>query len=342
MANLSCKQFSGKPPKAVRHDPYSGFRYLGGKDGMRVDQLDLNLLAVLDSLLTHGSASKPADQLNMAQPTVSSALTRLRYYFHDDLMVMVGRRMVPTPLATSLQGPVAEVPREARIIARSRATFDPATSDATFVVCASDYVALILLTEVAKRLSQLAPASTLSVQPVGTSAEQRFGAGQIDLLIAPKSALDPIETQEELTRDPLVPVVWNDNDKYGSRLTRQEYTEATHAIVEFGEFASPGIMDTMLLDAGLTRMVRKRLPSFLMLAEFVVGTPHIATLPRLLVQRRLGVLPLRALEPDFALPVLTEYMRWPRHLAADPGAQWFRALVREVAEEVFRSGPADQ
>ena len=304
---------------------------------MRVDQLDLNLLVVLDALLTHGSASKAADQLNMAQPTISSALTRLRYYFHDDLMVMVGRRMVPTPLAISLQGPVVEVLRQARIIARSRAAFDPLTSDATFVVSASDYVSVLMLTEVGKRLTQLAPGITLCVQPVSTSAEQRFGNGQVDLLISPRTALAPIETEEELTSDPLVPVVWSGNNVYGTKLTREEYLEGTHAAIEFGEFATPGVIDTWLLEMGYTRRIRMRLPSFFMLAEFVVGTPHIVTLPSRLVHHCLGNLPLRVLEPAFPLPVLVEYMRWPKHLAADPGAQWFRALMRETVGDLFRA-----
>ena len=307
---------------------------------MRVDQLDLNLLVVLDALLTHGSASKAADQLNMAQPTISSALTRLRYYFHDDLMVMVGRRMMPTPLASSLREPIADVLRQARRIARSRAAFEPESSDATIVVCSSDYIALTLLTEVSRRLAKLAPNVTLWAQSLSTSAEQRFSTGQIDLMIAPASAFDPSGGDEDLLRDPLVPVVWSGNEAYGETMSREQYLEGTHATVEFGEFASPGVIDNMLLDLGYARTMRMRLPSFLMLAEFVVGTPHIVTLPRRLVQRYAGKLQLRELEPDFPLPMLVETMRWPKHLSADPGARWFRALLRETADELFTNPSA--
>ena len=298
---------------------------------MRVDQLDLNLLAVLDSLLTHGSATRAADQLNMAQPTISSALARLRHYFHDDLLVMVGRRMVPTPLALSLQEPVAEVLRQARLIARRRAGFDPAISDAVFSVVSSDYIAVMLMSEVARRLARAAPNVTLRMQSLGTSADQRFSTGQVDLMITPAGALPPIDTEQELTRDPLVPVVWSGNTAYGTTLTLSDYLEATHATVEFGELATPGVIDTMLLDLGYHRRLRMRLPNFLMLTDFVVGTPHIVTLPLSLVRRRAHDLPLRILEPAFTLPVLIECMRWPKHLATDPGAAWFRAMVRDTA-----------
>ena len=305
---------------------------------MRVDQLDLNLLAVLEALLAHGSATRAADQLNMAQPTISSALARLRYYFHDDLLVTVGRRMVPTPLALSLQEPITEVLRQARLIARRRAGFDPAVSDAIFSVVSSDYIAVMLMSEVARRLSRAAPNVTLRMQSIGTSADQRFSTGQIDLMIAPAGALLPIDTEQELTRDPLVPVVWSGNTAYGSGLTLAEYLQATHATVEFGELATPGIIDTMLLDLGYQRRLRMRLPNFLMLTEFVIGTPHIVTLPLSLVRRRAHDLPLRILQPGFELPVLIECMRWPKHLAADPGATWFRELVRGTAEAMAGSG----
>ena len=66
---------------------------------MRFKQLDLNLLVALDHLLALQSVSAAADRMNMSQSAMSNALSRLRHYFDDPLLVQVGRRMELTPHA---------------------------------------------------------------------------------------------------------------------------------------------------------------------------------------------------------------------------------------------------
>ena len=99
---------------------------------MRLQRLDLNLLVLFNSLLNHENVSRAASELNLTQPAVSNALARLRQHFEDDLFVMTGRRMAPTPLADSLREPISNFLELSKSIARSRRGFDPATSEQTF------------------------------------------------------------------------------------------------------------------------------------------------------------------------------------------------------------------
>lgn len=64
---------------------------------------DLNLLIVLDALLTTGSVSAAAQALDMTQSAVSHALRRLRTHFNDPLLVRAGNRMLATPRLLNLQ-----------------------------------------------------------------------------------------------------------------------------------------------------------------------------------------------------------------------------------------------
>lgn len=66
---------------------------------MRFNKLDLNLLVVLDALLATRSVSRAAERIFLSQPATSLALGRLREYFDDELLVPVGKTLVPTPLA---------------------------------------------------------------------------------------------------------------------------------------------------------------------------------------------------------------------------------------------------
>jgi LysR family nod box-dependent transcriptional activator len=76
---------------------------------MRFKKLDLNQLVVLDALLREHSVSKAARRLNLSQPAVSSALGRLREYFNDEILIVQGKNMVPTPHAQNLAPLVAQI-----------------------------------------------------------------------------------------------------------------------------------------------------------------------------------------------------------------------------------------
>ena len=56
---------------------------------------DLNLLRVLDAVLSAGSVSAAAERLHLSVPATSHALARLREVVGDPLLVRAGRKLVP-------------------------------------------------------------------------------------------------------------------------------------------------------------------------------------------------------------------------------------------------------
>ena len=80
---------------------------------MRFKRLDLNLLVALDLMLRLQSISRAAEQMNMSQSAMSNALTRLRQYFDDPLLVQVGRRLELTPRAEAMQAVAEAIGRAA-------------------------------------------------------------------------------------------------------------------------------------------------------------------------------------------------------------------------------------
>lgn len=54
---------------------------------MTLDGIDLNLLVVLQALLEEGNVTCAGVRLGMPRPAVSSALTRLRSHYRDELLV---------------------------------------------------------------------------------------------------------------------------------------------------------------------------------------------------------------------------------------------------------------
>jgi len=66
-------------------------------------QVDWNLLAALDVLLTEGSVTGAAERLHLSVPATSRTLGRIRHAFGDPILVRAGRGLVPTPRALAIQ-----------------------------------------------------------------------------------------------------------------------------------------------------------------------------------------------------------------------------------------------
>ena len=87
---------------------------------MRLNRLDLNLLVVLDALLSERSITRAAERINLSQPATSGALARLRDYFDDPLLVRVGTSMQPTPLGEALGKPISNILMEIQATVEKR------------------------------------------------------------------------------------------------------------------------------------------------------------------------------------------------------------------------------
>ena len=141
---------------------------------MRFDGLDLNLLVALEALVEERSGSAAARRLHLTQPAVTGALNRLRDYFQDDLLVLHGRKMLPTPTATSLYGPITRTLLQIRGEITRAGSFDPATAERHFLIVASDYAYSIALADLFAWAGTAAPGVSFElIQPSSQAAERR-------------------------------------------------------------------------------------------------------------------------------------------------------------------------
>ena len=151
---------------------------------MHINDLDLNLLAVLDAMLRERNVSQAAQRIGLTQSAMSHALNRLRRYFDDPLFVKTGQAMEPTPKALALKDAVVDVMGTVRQRILSEAHFDPATAQREFVLCMSDMAELVFVPALLKAIRKLAP--LCSIRTMRVPAEQIEGLlanGEADLAI---------------------------------------------------------------------------------------------------------------------------------------------------------------
>lgn len=100
--------------------------------------VDLNLMIALDVLLQERSVTRAAQRLGLSQPTLSTALARLRRHFDDQLLLRVGNGYELTPLGERLLEHTGPALSAADRVFETRAVFDPMTSEREFIVVMAD------------------------------------------------------------------------------------------------------------------------------------------------------------------------------------------------------------
>jgi len=292
--------------------------------------IDLNLFLVLDAVLTEGSATAAARRLHVTQSAVSNALARLREIVGDPLVVRRGRGLAPTPVAMQLAPRVAAGLHELRAaLARDR-EFDPATTTRRFTIALTDNQEVSDLPRIVARFEQRLPAASLQVVTIERLiASDGLAAGLVDVALAPAAITGPGLRQAPLYSEEAVVVVRRDNREVGRRLDRAGFEATPYVDVQVVGEAGHGhrLARDSLARAGLRRRVVLTVPHFMAAAVAVSRTDWITGLPRRFAAEVSRHLPLRTVAAPVPALRFDIALQWHARTDADPGAQYFRALI---------------
>ena len=109
-----------------------------------MDSIDTRLLSVFDEIYRARSVSLAADALELGQPAVSVALSKLRHHFGDPLFVRTSSGMAPTPFADGLASRVRTAMEALEAVLGHRNDFDAEKSTRIFRICMADISQLVL------------------------------------------------------------------------------------------------------------------------------------------------------------------------------------------------------
>ncbi len=300
---------------------------------MRFKQLDLNLLVALDNLLALQSVSAAAERMNMSQSAMSNALTRLRSYFGDQLLVQVGRRMELTPRAAAMQPAVRDILVRIEATIETAPVFDAVVSDREFSILLSDYSLTVLMPRVLELAHEAGANVRFRLLPQTASPFLLLEKGEADLLISPEVYVSDEHPYERLYDDTYVCVTWTGSRHSGRRMTRKSFLESGHVIM-VPPNAAGSFESELLGQMGVDRRVEVRSFSFSTLPHLVVGTDRIATVHRLVAKSTMQHVPVEMHDLPFPVPALTQAMQWHSYRDSDPGIVWLRDLFLRAATEL--------
>lgn len=298
---------------------------------MRFKRLDLNLLVALDHMLRLRSISRAAEQMNMSQSAMSNALTRLRQYFDDPLLVQVGRRLELTPRAEAMQDPVRDILVRVDAAISSEAGFDPRQSSREFSILMSDFTMQVLMPHVLRLAWEASPSIRFRMLPQQTFPYLEIDRGEADLLIAPKVFSSPDHPSVPLFEDEYCCLVWKDGRLGGKPLTERDYVEAGHVRM-VPSTGAISFEEKFLEQRGIVRRIEVVSYSFTALPHLVVGTDRIATVHGLVGRQAVAHLPVEMHKLPFPWTTLDEVLQWHGHRSRDPGLVWLRDIFRQAVE----------
>ena len=306
---------------------------------MRLRGLDLNMLVTLNALLEERSVTGAARRLNVAQPTMSTAIARLRRHFGDELLQREGNHYALTQLAAQLRPQAADLVAGAERLFAAESAFDPAASQREFTVMSSDYGSWLIGPPLANMLATEAPGCRLRLVPVTMAALEDVDSAfaVVDVVLLPRGVVDA-PRHLDLAKDAWVGVVAAGNDRVGHALTVADLAELPWVVTAGGTGGPAGSIESapvvrQLELLGMRPRIAVVTESFLAAPDLVKDSDRLAVVQRSLAQRAAEDGSLRVVELPFPAIPLVEAAWWHPARDRDGGHRWLRGALGRIAAD---------
>ncbi len=285
-------------------------------------------------LYESGSVTRTAQMLHVTQPSVSHSLSRLRRQLSDPLFVRSANGLVPTDTARQLY-PEIRVGLEVIEAAVAGAShFDPATSNRTFRILATDLGEIALLPPVLAELETRAPGVRIQVVPLDTAtAAAQLQQGRADAVICTPRLEDSDLRRDVLVREHYIGLCAKDHPRITDEPTLAAYLNERHLSVDAA--AGHSQAEQVLSSLGLRCEVGLRVSHFAALPYLLERTRCLAMVPSASAEWSLRAANVRI----FTLPVdvpevevsLYTYDRRP----SSPAIDWLRSVICAVRQSLW-------
>jgi DNA-binding transcriptional LysR family regulator len=300
---------------------------------VRLSEIDLNLLVVFEAIHREQSLTRAAQKLNLTQPALSHALSRLRDLLQDPLFTRSGRQMHPTPFARTLIGPVREALLTLEHSLFPNQPFDPSQTARRFVVGLRDVLETVWLPVLVSQLQKSAPNLQLvSARVARSELETDLITGALDLAIEIPLPVSSAIRHQPVAEERVVVAARKGHPALRGGLKLETYLAQTHVIVS-SRRRGPGLEDMVLRQRGARRRIVLRCQNYLAACQVVKQSDLLLTIPERLA-RSLPMGQELALVPfPGEIPNLTLHMYWPAAADNDPANRWLRSQVQALAQQ---------
>ncbi|MBR0750621.1 LysR family transcriptional regulator [Bradyrhizobium jicamae] len=298
---------------------------------MHVRDVDLNLFVVFDAIYSEGGVSRACFRLNLTQPAVSHALSRLRVMFNDPLFVRRHHVMTPTPLARQIITTVRQALNGLETALTQTHRFDPAKTPKRFVIGLRNNLEAPVLSALVNRISTAAPLVEIAtVRCERNNLERELAAGTLDVAI---DTLLPLSTEvhrAQILTERIAVFARRDHPDLRRRLDKKTYLRMEHVCVT-SRRSGLSFEDFQFQRLGIKRNVRLHCQNFTTACHVVARNNMLLTASEsaasLLDQPGL----LRQYPCPFPISPHINYLYWHATADGDATNQWLREQLQAAA-----------
>jgi DNA-binding transcriptional LysR family regulator len=287
---------------------------------MRLNQVDLNLFVIFETIYAKRNLTRAAEVLCISQPAVSNALARMRKTFNDQLFVSTPQGMVPTPVAQNIVGRVGEALQLLNASVQEADQFVPGSAEKVFQVSMNDLTETLMLPALGDVLQREAPGIRIeSYFSNRRDVVRELATGALDLAIDAPLISDPQLCHGPLMSERYVCMLRRGHPLAGRALTLESYLALGHIHIS-SRREGLGHVDAALNRLGKQRNIRMRVQHYMVAPQIALRTDLALTAPLGLIQ---GIDAVQ-LELPFALPAMEWHLYWHRSADRDQANAWLR------------------
>lgn len=303
---------------------------------MNPHDIDLKMLATVESIHRLGSITAAANELCLSQPAVSHALRKLRETFDDPLFVRTPIGVSPTPRGSQLAASARRIQSVVETELGDAAAFDPRRLERTIELCMTDVGEMVLLPRLIHRIRREAPmvdVRTRTLPPETVTATLDNGVVNLAIGPFPELARTSLKRQRLYQRGFLCLAARDQRSVGRNGLSLDVYLAESHLLVHsLGR--TEDIFERFLAENGVSRRVALTVPNMLCVPAVTRESDLIATIPQSVGAffanyPGISVFPVPFADP-IAPPTTTVSQYWSTRFENDPINAWLRELVSEL------------
>ena len=303
---------------------------------MSLSQIDLNLLLVLDTVLSERSVVRAARRLHVTPSAVSNSLARLRLLLGDSLVIRSGRGIVPTPHAVSLAPSLKRALTELESVVRKNA-FDPLTTTRQFTIALADAGQMARFPQLVKLILKEMPRAQLRAVGIDTYISSGGVSGmEIDAALVGLEEKAPGVHMAPLYKETSVLVARRGNRHAGGRITKARLAALQHVDVQVAPGRGYRALAQTYMRLGIERSVAVTVPSFIAAAAVVAKTDFVATIPSSMVEFLGDRFLLHVITGPVPKIVTQIKLVWHERTDDDPAMRAFRGAVTRAVSKSLR------
>lgn len=297
--------------------------------------IDYNLFQVLLTIYHQGSVSQAADKLNLTQPAVSHALSRLRTQFDDPLFERHGRKMIPTDFCQRIISDVEQSLSTLQQTLSQQKQWDVGQLNRTFNVAVRDVLEALYFPKLIARLQKLAPGvriRSVSVEPKHLA--EALKNGDVDLVLDSLIAT-PANIRNQTLGSSSFVLVCRQGHPIIENCNLESYQQWPHVVAAL-KASDINLVDNALTAQQLHRNVVLRCENFYGAVQTVCHSDLIMTAPEKAAQQFASHMPIQLLPLPLSLPDISIHMYWWQVAESDPAIRWLQDEIGQLSRDLFK------